>query len=204
MDRLEPHRRRWLACGLFAAAMVATVSLACGCSPPDRPLPGVGSQRTLSLERTSIDAGSDVAGSDEVGSSSVVCGRDRSAAGAPVSVLDAVANARANDRRCGPPEPVLRLCRAIFAASVTDPIVALAADGHISVAVVEAHRWALDEGLAASAGALAGSFGILRGLLDELPAPTDELALSAWIVRRGDPTVVEPIAAAEDACASGD
>lgn len=117
--------------------------------------------------------------------------------GPGASIAEAVAVVRANDRRCGRPDRLHRLCRAIAVAQLTDP--ALGTD-HIGE-----HRWALAEGVAVSDGDLAVAFGILQGATAELAeGPIDERRLARWMVRRSMPLVIEPLAAAEAACSGAD
>lgn len=137
-------------------------------------------------------------------------------------LLAAVEAARRQDKRCGPPTSFERVCRALFVAARSDPLMVLVrgpdeeAEAVLARIQVEelsaAHSWALDEGLAASDGDLAIAFGRLRGGIDELrmlvaqvafaPDPAADEALARAVIDRSDPAIVEPLAAAEEACFS--
>ena len=136
----------------------------------------------------------------QLGSIDLPCVRERPT---PItSVLEGVALARSNDARCGPPESLARLCRALFVAAQTDPVRSFGSLGAVDATMLEAHEWALNEGLASSSGDLAVAFRILQGSLAALPVG-DERALARWVSERARSTVIEPLEAAENVCNTG-
>ena len=106
-----------------------------------------------------------------------------------------------------------QLCSALHDAAQSDPVMALVngLSGVELTGAVSAHRVALGEALLSSTGDLAVALGILAGSLDDFEALTldvrpdliDQGELARWIVARANPRVVDPLAAAENACLVG-
>lgn len=164
---------------LIVSLVVLSVSSLPGCSPAPvaEPVPESGSCRA-SL------------GESEDGTGSAL-----------TMLLDAADSARQRDRRCGPPDGLARLCRALWLQQMLDPVVVEdRGSAGESERAAELLDWALADALEAADGAVKESLGSLLEANVAIRTAADDVTRAGAIQRRARPAIIEPLRAAEPLC----
>ncbi len=116
-------------------------------------------------------------------------------------VLLALARTQANDLRCGPPPPEVRVCRALFVLSVIDPVNSLNEPEELARAQA-AVSWVLrDAASVAEDATLAAALLQLDDLNHDLAAAAGDNANAQIVQQRAHRAILDPIEAAWTHCA---
>ena len=116
-------------------------------------------------------------------------------------VLLAVVRTQANDLRCGPPPPEVRVCRALFVLSVIDPVNSLNEPEELARAQ-DAVSWVLrDAASVAEDAALTAALLWLDDLNHDLITAADDDARAEMVQQRANRAILDPIEAAWTRCA---
>lgn len=116
------------------------------------------------------------------------------------TVLAALETARENDRRCGAPSTVRRICRALLAISTIDPAHDLASPSRLARSSDLLAWVALDGASAARDPELAQALTAVGHATEQLGRLDDESELAEVIIERGQSSVTGPLDRAWQDC----